>query len=142
MSQTEITKADYEALAAFRAALRRFVRFSEEGARDLNITPQQHQAMLAVMGQKGRDWASIVEIARFMQLKHHTTVGLIDRSVSAGLVLRSEDPVDRRQVRITLTAKGKEILENLSERNLRELQMMRKSFRFPITERTFHEPKK
>ena len=75
----ELSKEDYESLASFRGALRRFLRFSEEGARAAGITPQQHQALLAVMGQNGRDWASISEIAEFLQLKHHTAVGLIDR---------------------------------------------------------------
>src|SRR5579862_6404833 len=99
MPETELslTKQDYEALAAFRAAIRRFSRFSEEGARDAGISPQQHQAMLAIMGQTGRQWASISEIADFLQRKHHTSVGLIDRCVAAGLVERGPDEDDRRQ---------------------------------------------
>lgn len=137
MENTEIqlTKQDYESLAAFRAAIRRFSRFSEEGARGVGVTPQQHQAMLAIMGQPGRHWASIAEIADFLQLKHHTTVGLVDRCVAAGLVERNPDPDDRRQVRVTLTAKGEGLLRHLSTRNLRELKMLKKSMKLTVIDR-------
>ena len=128
MENTEVslTKQDYESLAAFRAAIRRFARFSEEGARNVGITPQQHQAMLAIMGQAGKSWASIAEIADFLQLRHHTTVGLVDRCAAAGLLARGPDADDRRQVRVTLTPKGEEILRDLSQRNLTELKNLRK----------------
>jgi DNA-binding MarR family transcriptional regulator len=137
MENTEVslTKQDYESLAAFRAAIRKFTRFSEEGSRAFGITPQQHQAMLGVMGQPGRDWASIVEIADFLQLKHHTAVGLVDRCVAAGLVVRNADPDDRRQVRVTLTDKGAGLLKQLSTRNLRELKNLRKLMKLAALDR-------
>jgi DNA-binding MarR family transcriptional regulator len=137
MEKTEIslTKQDYESLAAFRAAIRRFARFSEEGARTVGITPQQHQAILAIMGQPGRSWASIAEVADFLQLKHHTAVGLVDRCVAAGLVERNPDPDDRRQVRVTLTKKGEDLLRHLSTRNLRELKQLRKSMKLTVIDR-------
>ena len=137
MENTEIslTKQDYESLAAFRAAIRRFTRFSEEGARASGITPQQHQAILAIMGQQGRDWASIAEIATALQLRHHTTVGLIDRCVAAGLVERNPDLDDRRQVRVTLTDKGDQLLRRLSTRNLRELKNLRKFMKLSVIDR-------
>ncbi|HVT13318.1 MAG TPA: MarR family transcriptional regulator [Fimbriimonadaceae bacterium] len=134
-AEISLTKQDYESLAAFRAAIRRFTRFSEEGARALGITPQQHQAMLAIMGQPGRQWASIAEIADFLQLKHHTAVGLIDRCAAAGLAERSPDPDDRRQVRVTLTAKGEGLLRTLSTRNLRELKSLRKLMKLSVIDR-------
>ena len=131
-SEIPLTKQDYESLAAFRAAIRRFTRFSEEGSRGFGITPQQHQALLAIMGQPGRQWASIAEIAEFLQLKHHTTVGLVDRCVAAGLVQRNPDMDDRRQVRVTLTAKGESILAKLSTRNIRELKNLRKLMKLSV----------
>jgi hypothetical protein len=41
-----ISKEEYEMLAAFRYALRRFMRFSERAAQAAGITPQQHQVLL------------------------------------------------------------------------------------------------
>jgi DNA-binding MarR family transcriptional regulator len=87
------------------------------------------------MGQPGRQWASIAEIADFLQLKHHTSVGLIDRCVAAGLVERNPDPDDRRQVRVTLTEKGEKLLNHLSTRNLRELKTLRKMMKLVVIDR-------
>jgi DNA-binding MarR family transcriptional regulator len=130
----ELGKADYEALAVFRAALRRFLRFSEEGARGVGLTPQQHQLLLAVKGQPGRDWASITDLAQALQIRHHAAVGLVDRCARAGLVQRAVDPANRRQVRVTLTDQGEALLARLSERNWRELRALRQSFHLPFLE--------
>jgi DNA-binding MarR family transcriptional regulator len=130
----EISKADYEALAAFRAALRRFIHFSEEGARAAGLTPQQHQLLLAVKGQPGREWASVSDLAEALQVRHHAAVGLVDRCERAGLVRRAPDPKDRRQVRVSLTEKGEAILARLSARNRRELRALRQALRLPFLE--------
>ena len=124
----EFTKADYEALLAFRTAIRRFLRFSEEGARAAGITAQQHQLLLAVKGQPGRDWASVGDLAAALQIRHHAAVGLVDRCARADLVRRSQDPRDRRLVRVTLTERGEHLLAGLSQRNRRELRALR----FPL----------
>lgn len=122
-----ITKSDYEALAAFRYNLRRFLHFTEEGARQAGLTPQQHQLLLAVKGQPGKDWASISELAEALQIKHHAAVMLTDRTASGGWIQRTQDPTDRRQVRVSLTQNGEEVLARLSERNLRELRQLRQA---------------
>jgi DNA-binding MarR family transcriptional regulator len=131
---TSISKADYEALAAFRSALRRFLRFSEQGARAAGLTPQQHQLLLAVKGRPGREWASISDLAEALQVRHHAAVGLVDRCERAGLARRTPDPDDRRQVRVTLTEKGEAILERLSHRNLSELKTLRQALRLSFLE--------
>ena len=127
-----IGKLDYEALAAFRYALRRFLRFTEEGARAAGLTPQQHQLLLAVKGQPERDWMSITELAEALQIRHHTAVGLVDRCEGARLIQRTPDPRDRRQVRVFLTARGERILGRLSARNRRELETLRQTLRLPL----------
>src|SRR5262252_5341049 len=115
-SRRPITKTDYETLAAFRYALRRFLRFVEEGARAAGLTPQQHQLLLAIKGRPGRDWATVGELAGVLHLRHHTTVGLVDRCQRARLVQRRPNPADRRQVRVELTARGERLLARLSAR--------------------------
>jgi len=74
-----LDKKEYERLAAFRATLRRFVRRTEERARALGITPQQQQALLGVMGSPGKAWASVAELADFLQVRHNSAVELVDR---------------------------------------------------------------
>jgi len=121
----KLEKKDYVALANLRKSIRVFLRFSEEGARMEGITPQQHQVLLAVKGQANRDWASVGEVADFLQLRHHTVVGLIDRCVAAGLVRREPSQIDRRKVEIWLTSRGESILTRLVKRNTMELFSLR-----------------
>lgn len=120
-----IGKAEYEALAAFRYELRRFLRFSERAARSHGLTPQQHQLLLALKGFPARDWATISELAERLQLRHHSVVGEIDRAVSAGLVHRSPHAADRRAVEIRLTPQGETVLASLTATHRGELQRMR-----------------
>src|SRR5579859_1886698 len=80
----ELSKADYEALAEFRWSLRHFLGFSEAAARAAGITPQQHQALLAIKGFPGRDKVSVGELAERLQIEHHSAVGLADRLVRRG----------------------------------------------------------
>ena len=42
-----ISKVEYETIAEFRYAIRRFLHFSETAAKKVGMTPQQHQALLA-----------------------------------------------------------------------------------------------
>lgn len=127
-----LTKDDYEALAAFRRALRRFLHVTEEGARAAGLTPQQHQLILAVKGQPSRDWALVGELAEALQIRPHAAGELIDRTAKAGLVERTPDPEDRRSVRISLTAAGEDVLARLSHRNRGELRALQQALRLPF----------
>ena len=118
----QLDKAQYEALAAFRYALRKFLRFSESAAQAAGITPQQHQALLAIKGFPGRDRVTVGELAERLQLRHHSVVGLIDRLVLEKLVSRAPSQTDRRQVLIALTRGGEATLEKLSALHREQLQ--------------------
>jgi DNA-binding MarR family transcriptional regulator len=119
-----LSKADYEMLAAFRYALRRFMRFSERAARRAGITPQQHQALLTIRGFPERDYVSVSELAEWLQLRHHSTVELVNRLEAQALVVRTQSPGDRRQVNLSLTAHGEEILATLSAAHRAELKQL------------------
>jgi len=118
----QLDKNQYEALAAFRYALRKFLRFSESAAQAAGITPQQHQALLAIKGFPGRDQVTVGELAERLQLRHHSVVGLIDRLVLEQLVARAPSHTDRRQVLIELTRGGDEMLERLSALHQEQLE--------------------
>lgn len=120
--QTKIGKAEYETLAALRYALRKFLHFSEEAAHGAGLTPQQHQALLAIKGFPGRDRITVGELAERLQLRHHSAVGLADRLVSARWVARKQDTVDRRQVYLSLSARGETVLEKLSAAHKEQLR--------------------
>jgi DNA-binding MarR family transcriptional regulator len=118
-----ITGSDYEALAEFRYQIRKFLHFSETAARASGIEPQQHQLLLAIRGLEGPgEPPSIGALAERLQIQHHSAVELVDRLVERGLVARSRDPSDRRQVLIHLTPRGESELEKLTAYHLAELR--------------------
>jgi DNA-binding MarR family transcriptional regulator len=118
----------FQELAFFRHRLRKFLRFSERAARECGVTPQQHQLMLGVAGFTGSGSASIREIAEFLQEKHNSVVGLVDRAVESGLVKRTEDAADRRVVVVSLTERGEGILSRLSVLHRAEIKLLRQEF--------------
>lgn len=120
-SQGKINKAHYETLAEFRYALRKFLHFSEAAAQAVGVTPQQHQAMLAIKGFPGRDQVTMGELAERLQIKPHSAVGLVDRLMAEGYVLRVPSRNDRRQVHLSLTPRGEAILEKLSASHQEQL---------------------
>jgi DNA-binding MarR family transcriptional regulator len=117
----EITQDDYETLARFRYALRRFLRVSEEAAAGVGLSPQQHQALLAIRGWGGEAGVTIGTLADRLQILPHSTVGLVDRLEAKGLVVRVPDVVDHRRVFIRLTGNGAAVLAKLSATNRGEL---------------------
>jgi DNA-binding MarR family transcriptional regulator len=120
--------ADYRALAEFRYALRRFLEFSQGAARGVGLTPQQHQALLAIMGFAAGKAMSVGALAERLLLKHHSAVELADRLVELDLVRRLPDAKDRRKVLLSLTSKAKRLLTSLSSAHLEELRRIRPAF--------------
>jgi DNA-binding MarR family transcriptional regulator len=132
------TDDDYRRLLAFRTGLRRFLRWSEEQAAAVGLTAAQHQLLLAVRGLDGDGGPTIGEISEVLLLKHHSTVGLVDRAKALGLVRRTKDPHDGRVVRVVLTPAGQDLLEQLSARHLAELEQMAPTLRALIRDAAPH----
>ncbi|MGH8974212.1 MAG: MarR family transcriptional regulator [Acidimicrobiia bacterium] len=105
---------DYRRLLEFRTGLRRFVRWSEQQAAAVGLTPMQHQLLLAVRGHPGPSGPTIGDVAEYLLLRRHSAVGLIDRAETAGLVRRARDEADLRVVRLELTPLGARRIEQLS----------------------------
>jgi DNA-binding MarR family transcriptional regulator len=115
------TQAEYETLAELRYSLRQFLHFSEEAAHLAGITPQQHQALLAIKGFPGGQ-ITIGEMAERVQVRHHSAVGLVDRLVLKKFVERQHHAKDRRQVSLALTELGDQMLGNLSSAHKEQLR--------------------
>jgi DNA-binding MarR family transcriptional regulator len=64
-----------------------------------------------------------------MQLQPHSTVGLIDRLVERGLLVRLRATDDKRQVLVKLTHDGEDLLQKLALHHLRELQSVEPKFK-------------
>lgn len=110
-------------LAWFRYNLRKFLRFSEKAARQCGVTPQQHQLMLGIAGYTGRGSATVSELAEFLQERHNSVVGLVERATQCGLVQKEHDSSDRRFVSVSLTPRGERILAELTEIHRGEVQL-------------------
>jgi DNA-binding MarR family transcriptional regulator len=119
---------NFKSMAELRYQIRRFLRFSENAARQAGIEPQQHQLLLAVRGLPDGLKPTIGVLAERMQLQHHSTVELIDRLVDRGFLCRLRATDDRRQVLVKLTHDGEEFLEKLSRHHLQELQSVGPTF--------------
>ena len=118
----ELGPHDYEVLAEFRYLLMRFAAFSEQAARAAGLAPRQHQALLAIKGYPGGAPVTIGDLAARLGIRHHSTVGLVDRLVSRGYLLRRADPRDRRRAFLSLTAAGERQLAGLSAAHRQELR--------------------
>jgi len=127
-----LTKSDFEALARFRFGVRRYLRFSEDTVRELGLTPQHYQLLLALKGFPERDWASIRELADRLQLRHHSVVELVNRAQDQGFVLRSPHPNDARAVRVSLTKNGEKIISRLASLHRDELRRLGGVLTLPI----------
>jgi DNA-binding MarR family transcriptional regulator len=115
------TDEDYRRLLQLRTGLRRFLRWSESQAQAAGLTPAQHQLLLAIRGHPDPRGPTLGDAAAYLQLRHHSAVGLVDRAEAAGLLTRRQDPDNLSIVRLRLTDEGAAQLEALSELHLEEL---------------------
>jgi DNA-binding MarR family transcriptional regulator len=112
---------DYQRLLELRTGLRRFLRWSEQLADSVGLTPMQHQLLLAIRGHPERRAPAISDVAQSLLVRHNSAVELVDRAVRAGLVRRVPDDDDARVVRLELTPSGAERLEALAAATMEEV---------------------
>ena len=117
-----LTLPDYKALADLRYQIRRFLHFSEQAARAAGLEPRQHQLMLALKGLPREVRPRVGELAKRLQIQHHSAVELVNRLAAGGFVRRRAGQ-DRREVLLKLTPKGERVLRDLSLHHKTELRM-------------------
>ena len=117
----KLTTRDYARLAAFRQALRGFLRFSEAAAAKVGLTAQHYQAMLILRACPEDSRVTINDLAQQLLIKHNSAVGLVDRLAQVGLIERISSSADRRQVELRLTPRGRTMLAKLAAVHRREL---------------------
>jgi DNA-binding MarR family transcriptional regulator len=121
--ETPLTLADYASLAELRYQIRRFLHFSEQASRRAGLEPHQHQLMLALKGLPATVRPRIGELAERLQIRHHSTVELVNRLSTGGYVRRHRGGADGREVLLSLTPKGEKVLRELSLHHRAELRM-------------------
>jgi DNA-binding MarR family transcriptional regulator len=121
---TDLSQADYERLAQFRYLLRHFLIFSETAAEQAGLTPQQHQALLAIKGHREPQLLTAGVLAQRLAILPHSAVGLIDRLELKGLIHRAAVPEDRRRVLVELTGAAEVLLRDLTMAHRDELERL------------------
>ncbi len=90
------------------AISRRIARYYNDCYTDLGITFGQSFVLYYLIDHDG---SNVKEIATAVQLDSPGVTSMTDRLVKQGLVLRQEDPNDRRSTQIFLTSEGRRIAE-------------------------------
>lgn len=131
MARDISSKEEFEALSNFRYQLRRFIRFSEDLTRKYGVTNLQYLLLLHVKGYKGRDWATISELAERLQSHHNGVVSLASRCEKLGLIYRKRGTVDKREVEIHLTPVGNKLVRRIAGLHRNELLGLQGVFKVP-----------
>ena len=121
-AQVNLRPEDYDALGAFRYAMRKFLRFSKDALAAAKVTTEQYEALLAVKTRSNSEGITVGELSERLQVKHHTAVSLLDKLVAHRLVVRRRASEDRRQVHINLTSRGDSVLARMAALHRREIR--------------------
>jgi DNA-binding MarR family transcriptional regulator len=100
-------------LASFQAAMGQLIQVSMRSfwkyIKKQGLTMPQMFAMRYIYH---RGECNISDIARELGVTNAAASQMLDRLVGQGLILRQEDPEDRRNKKLTLTDKGRELLKD------------------------------
>jgi DNA-binding MarR family transcriptional regulator len=95
----------YAKAAEFRAALRGFLRTSEDAARSAGITPAQHLLLLQIAGCSDGT-TTVSKLVDKLALTQSAVTELVQRAEQAGLVRRRVCATDARVAHLSLTSSG------------------------------------
>jgi DNA-binding MarR family transcriptional regulator len=124
-------------MADLRYMGRKFLRFSKDLLRaKAGLNPEQYEALLAIKAFPAES-LTISQLSERLQVKHHSTVNIVDRLVERKLIRRQAGARDRRQRHLELTDKGEQLIAELatvhyielskrSEEMIKGLQRLRK----------------
>jgi DNA-binding MarR family transcriptional regulator len=119
---TRLRPEDYEVLAELRYLGRKFLRFSKDLLRaEAGLSPEQYEALLAIKAYASPKGLFISQLSERLQIRHHSTVNIVDRLVERKLVTREAGKTDRRRRHIELTPKGEKLIEELASVHYKEL---------------------
>ena len=118
---TSLSDDQYRALARFRKALRLYASTADHAARQVGITPAQHQLLVAIRGAPSETAPNISWLAEELSLENHSATGLVQRAERAGLVTTKTSSTDGRVRNIALTRHGRAILTRLFDAHSAEI---------------------
>jgi len=117
------------AVAEFRAALRGFLRGTEQKARRAGLTPQRYLLLLMIKGAAdGSERSTVTELAERLQLAQSTVTELVRRAEEAGLIRREPSRSDGRVAHLHLSKEGERRLGQAVELLEAERSALREAF--------------
>jgi DNA-binding MarR family transcriptional regulator len=129
---TPDAKIDTDAVmhvAAFRAALRSFLRESEVVARACGLTPQRYLLLLMIKGAPdGSERATVTELVDRLGVAQSTVTELVRRAEEVGLIEREPSQHDGRVTYLRVTREGERRLLHSFTRHEIERQRLREAF--------------
>lgn len=128
----QLTDGELAALAEFRAALRKFLAFSEQAAAAEGATSQWYQALLVIKTFDSDAPITVGELADQLMIRDHSAAELVSRLVGAKLVRRKSDPADRRRSHLLITPPGERVLSALAAVHLDRLREFQEAFLKPF----------
>jgi DNA-binding MarR family transcriptional regulator len=87
---------------------------------DVGITMAQAKVLHVLAGGP----THMTDLVARLRVTPSTTSGLVDKLVDQGLAARADDPADRRQVIVSVTPAGLELMERFRELNSRQLRVL------------------
>jgi DNA-binding MarR family transcriptional regulator len=104
-------------MAAFALLQQRLMALHAPEFTTLDITMAQAKLLYVLMAAGE---LSLSQTAAQLGVAISTASGAVDHLVDLGLVDRSEDPANRRQIRVSVSATGREVLEQMREFSTRQ----------------------
>jgi len=117
-----LNKGDYESLADFRYTVRQFLKFSENAAEAVGLTPNQHQALLAIKGLGIGGAMSVSSLAEKLFLTPAAAAELAATLQARGHLTVHIKP--KRRAHVRLTDQAEELLRRLTPAHLHEIREM------------------
>lgn len=113
--QVEMPKVREErssVLLAILSSQRAILRAMGESAMRDDLTLQQF-AVLRIIGARGS--LPMVSLSEELRVSPPNVTGMVDRLERKGLVVRTDDPMDRRRKEIRLTEKGEQLYKKVRQ---------------------------
>ena len=105
-----MTRLDEHLCFLMDVATRRITRFYNRRLREFGITYNHLFILTCLWEQEG---LNAKDLSDLLVLDSSSLTGHLDRMERGGLVVRREDPADRRAVRVFLTEKGRRLRKEL-----------------------------
>lgn len=83
------------------------------------VTLPQYRALVVLAGRGPQNAGALAEV---LGVHSSTLTRLCDRLVNKDLITRGESPMNRREVTLALTARGRRLVKSVTERRRQEIQ--------------------